>query len=107
MGNIASHRDLIVWKKSIDLAVLVYPSVKNSLLARYRLVSQMTRSAASVRPILRRAMRRQARKIIRTSSPLRRLLDGNGNLPDAFGSTELSHRRRSRISFESYQIAVD
>jgi four helix bundle protein len=46
---IQSHRDLIVWQKAMDLTVLVYrlanefPKVET-----YRLVSQVTRAAASV-----------------------------------------------------------
>ncbi len=49
MGKIRSHRDLLVWQKAMDLAVLVYrlsaglPSNET-----YRLVGQMTRSAACV-----------------------------------------------------------
>ncbi len=49
MTKVESHRDLIVWQKAMDLAVLVYqlagklPSFEN-----YRLVAQITRAAASV-----------------------------------------------------------
>ena len=49
MGTITSHRELIVWQKSMDLAVLVYQlSQKFPSNELYRVVSQMTRSAASV-----------------------------------------------------------
>lgn len=45
----ASHRDLVVWQKSMDLAVQVYRLTarfpKSEL---YRLTSQVTRAAASV-----------------------------------------------------------
>lgn len=49
MSQIESHRDLIVWQKSMDMVVLVYqlagcfPASEN-----YRLTSQITRAAASV-----------------------------------------------------------
>ncbi len=49
MAQIESHRDLIVWQKSMDLAVKVYavtarfPAAEN-----YRLTSQLTRSIVSV-----------------------------------------------------------
>lgn len=49
MGRIDSHRDLLVWQKSMDLAVMVYGlSQKFPTSELYRLVSQMTRSAVSV-----------------------------------------------------------
>jgi four helix bundle protein len=45
----ASHRDLVVWQKSMDLAVQVYRLTsqfpKNEM---YRLTSQVTRAVASV-----------------------------------------------------------
>jgi four helix bundle protein len=48
-ATIQSHRDLIVWQKSMDLAVLVYRlSERFPSNEVYRLVSQITRSAASV-----------------------------------------------------------
>jgi four helix bundle protein len=47
--GIESHRDLVVWKKAMDLTVLVYQlSAKFPSSEQYRLVAQMTRSAASV-----------------------------------------------------------
>jgi four helix bundle protein len=49
MTKIESHRDLIVWQKAMDLAVFVYRFTfrfpPNEI---YRLVAQVTRSAASV-----------------------------------------------------------
>jgi four helix bundle protein len=48
-GVAASHRDLKVWQKSMDLAVQVYRLT--SLFPKsemYRLTSQVTRAAASV-----------------------------------------------------------
>lgn len=49
MGDIRSHRDLLVWQKAVDLAVIVY-RVAEALPAaeRFGLWSQMTRSATSV-----------------------------------------------------------
>lgn len=47
--RIQSHRDLLVWQKSMDLTVLIYRLTQrfpNN--ETYRLVSQMTRSAVSV-----------------------------------------------------------
>jgi len=49
MSRIESHRELLVWQKAMDLAVLIYelsgrfPSEEN-----YRLVAQITKSASSV-----------------------------------------------------------
>ena len=49
MGKVASHRDLIVWQKAMDLAVLCYELVEVFPKAeQYRMVSQLTRAAASV-----------------------------------------------------------
>jgi four helix bundle protein len=50
MGRVAaSHRDLVVWQKSMDLAVQIYQLTgqfpKNET---YRLTSQITRAAASI-----------------------------------------------------------
>jgi four helix bundle protein len=47
--KIQSHRDLLVWQKAMDLTVLVYRMTQRfPNTETYRLVSQMTRSAASV-----------------------------------------------------------
>lgn len=52
MGNLAevqSHRDLVVWQKSMDLALMVYGLSKQFPKSEtYGLTSQITRSAASV-----------------------------------------------------------
>ncbi|HVH85147.1 MAG TPA: four helix bundle protein [Terriglobales bacterium] len=49
MGNIESHRDLVVWQKSMDLTVLVYRLTQRfPANEMYRLIAQMTPSAASV-----------------------------------------------------------
>ena len=49
MTRIQSHRDLVVWRKSMDLTVLIYRMTQRFPHSdTYRLVSQMTRSAASV-----------------------------------------------------------
>lgn len=49
MGEIKSHRDLVVWQKAMDLTVLIYRlSAKFPPNEAYRLVAQVTRSAASV-----------------------------------------------------------
>ncbi len=49
MGEIESHRDLVVWQKAMDLTVLIYQlSAKFPSNEAYRLVAQITRSAASV-----------------------------------------------------------
>jgi four helix bundle protein len=49
MNKVESHRDLIVWQKSMDMVVLVYRLAdafpKTEM---YRLVSQLTRAAASL-----------------------------------------------------------
>lgn len=47
--KINSHRDLIVWRKAMDLTVLVYTLAKHFPKEEiFRLVSQCTRAAASV-----------------------------------------------------------
>ena len=47
--RIQSHRDLIVWQKAMDLVVEVYRlSERFPRTETYRLVSQITRAAASV-----------------------------------------------------------
>ncbi|MFL5342265.1 MAG: four helix bundle protein [Gemmataceae bacterium] len=49
MAAIASHRDLIVWQKAMDLAVEVYRLTSSfPRTETYRLVDQVTRSAVSV-----------------------------------------------------------
>lgn len=49
MGAIQSHRDLVVWQKAMDMAVLVYTvSKKFPKSETYGLTSQITRAAASV-----------------------------------------------------------
>ena len=49
MTKVDSHRDLIVWQKAMDLAVLIYQLAgKLPSSESYRLVAQMTRAAASV-----------------------------------------------------------
>ena len=47
--KIESHRDLIVWQKAMELAVLIYPLTKDfPKTGNYRLTSQLTRAATSV-----------------------------------------------------------
>lgn len=49
MEKIQSHRDLVLWQKAMDLAVEIYRlSAKFPASENYRLVSQLTRAAASV-----------------------------------------------------------
>ncbi|MGH9447564.1 MAG: four helix bundle protein [Terriglobia bacterium] len=49
MGEAKSHRDLTVWQKAMELAVETYRlSSKFPSSESYRLVSQITRAAASV-----------------------------------------------------------
>lgn len=49
MEKIQSHRDLVAWQKAMDLTVEVYRlSAKFPASGNYRLVSQLTRAAASV-----------------------------------------------------------
>lgn len=49
MAEVQSHRDLVVWQKSMDLAVMVYELSKQFPKSEtYGLISQVTRSAASV-----------------------------------------------------------
>jgi four helix bundle protein len=48
-SKIHSHRDLVVWQKAMDLAVLVFKlSARFPPNQTYTLVAQMTKSAASV-----------------------------------------------------------
>jgi four helix bundle protein len=49
MDKVQSHRDLIVWQKSMDLAVEVYRlTACFPVDERFRLISQITRSVSSV-----------------------------------------------------------
>lgn len=49
MEKIQSHRDLVVWQKAMDLTVEIYRlSAKFPASENYRLVSQLTRAAASI-----------------------------------------------------------
>jgi|SRR5215813_4020728 len=49
MSKIESHRELLVWQKAMDMAVAIYRlSAKFPTNEIYRLVAQVTRSAASV-----------------------------------------------------------
>ena len=49
MAQIESHRDLIVWQKAMDLAVLIYDLTGHlPKTEQYRLIAQITRAAASV-----------------------------------------------------------
>jgi four helix bundle protein len=49
MPNIQSHRDLVVWQKSMELAELIYHLAERFPKKEiYGLVSQMTRAAVSV-----------------------------------------------------------
>lgn len=49
MSKIESHRDLIVWQKAMDLAVLAYELTRDFPRSeQYGITSQLTRAAASV-----------------------------------------------------------
>ncbi|MFN5966810.1 MAG: four helix bundle protein, partial [Pseudanabaena sp.] len=49
MSEIQSHRDLIVWQKSMDLVVQVYRlSDRFPKVEMYRMTSQITRAVVSV-----------------------------------------------------------
>jgi four helix bundle protein len=49
MPIVASHRDLVVWQKAMDLAVEIYRlSSRFPASEAYRLTAQITRAAASV-----------------------------------------------------------
>jgi four helix bundle protein len=49
VAGIASHRDLAVWQKSVDLAVYVYELVRTfPSFERFGMSMQMTRAATSV-----------------------------------------------------------
>lgn len=63
MERIESHRDLIVWQKAMDLAVLIYQlTQKFPSNESYRLVSQVTRAAASVPANIAEGHARSTRK---------------------------------------------
>ena len=62
-AKIESHRDLIVWQKSMDLAVEVYRvTAKFPRSELYRLTSQLTRAAASVPANIAEGHARSTRK---------------------------------------------
>lgn len=49
MSDIRSHRDLVVWQKAVELAVLIYKAAESlPPKERFGLWSQMTRAASSV-----------------------------------------------------------
>ncbi|MEM9117086.1 MAG: four helix bundle protein [Cyanobacteria bacterium P01_F01_bin.56] len=49
VGEVRSHRDLIVWQKSMDLVVLIYGLAESFPQTElYRLTSQITRAVVSV-----------------------------------------------------------
>ena len=74
MAKIESHRDLLVWQKSMDLTVLVYKlTQKFPSNEMYRLISQMTRSAASYLPTSLKGMREGADAITLISSQLQKV----------------------------------
>jgi four helix bundle protein len=48
-GTIKSHRDLIVWQKAMDLAVVIYHATEEfPKKETYGLISQLRRAAASI-----------------------------------------------------------
>jgi len=63
---ISSYRDLVVWKKSIDLSIIVYEiTEKFPTSERYGLVSQMRRSAVSIPSNIAEGRARGTRKDFR------------------------------------------
>jgi four helix bundle protein len=49
MGKVSSHRDLIVWQKAMDMAVIIYSQTESfPSREKFGLTSQATRSAVSV-----------------------------------------------------------
>ena len=62
-NKIQSHRDLIVWQKSMDMSVQVYKLAEFfPKTETYRLVSQITRSAVSVPANIAEGHARSTRK---------------------------------------------
>ena len=93
MGTITSHRELIVWQKSMDLAVIVRRlSQKFPSSELYRIVSQMTRSAASVPANIAEGHSRGSMKdYSHFLSICKGFFDGDGNLLDALSSAAIRH----------------
>src|SRR5688572_26378996 len=62
-GNVRSHRDLIVWQKAVDLAVLVYELVRAfPPNGRYGFTSQLTRAATAVSANIAEGNARESRR---------------------------------------------
>ncbi len=67
MDPVQSHRDLVVWQKSMDLVVEVYRlSAMFPKAEIYRLVSQITRAAISVPANIAEGHARTGRRITPT-----------------------------------------
>src|SRR5262245_17832035 len=63
VSRIESHRDLIVWQKSMDLATMVYRLSRSLPKSEtYGLTSQLTRAAASVPANVAEGSARSSRK---------------------------------------------
>jgi four helix bundle protein len=63
VGDIQSHRDLMVWQKSMDLVELVYQLTENFPKAElYRLTSQLARAVVSVPANIAEGNARASRK---------------------------------------------
>lgn len=78
----ASHRELVVWQKSMDVAVQVYRLTsrfpKSEL---YRLTAQLTRAAASVPANTRKATHGRAGGLRALSRHRQRLAERDGDVP--------------------------
>ena len=78
LEKIQSHKDLVVWKKAMDLVVEVYrlttyfPQSEN-----FRLVSQITRAAASVPANIAEGHARDSKGLCQLLGDRERLSDGN------------------------------
>ena len=62
-GEIQSHKDLIVWQKSIDLVELIYKTTKDFPKEEiYSLTSQIKRSAISIPSNIAEGFARKSKK---------------------------------------------
>jgi len=87
-ASIESHRDLVVWQKSMDLAVAAYRFTDAfPVHARYGLTSQLRRSAASVPANIAEGYVRES-----AGAYAQQLRVAQGSLKEFETHVELAHR---------------
>ncbi|MCJ7502122.1 MAG: four helix bundle protein [Acidobacteriia bacterium] len=102
MGRIESHRDLVVWQKAMDLTVMIYGlAAKLPSSETYRLVTQLTRAAASVPANIAEGHARGSRRDYANFLAVAKGAYGDGNIRDVDRPPGLPKRRPSSASAEA------